>query len=188
MSTNRIIRIIFGLALIGYGLYSGNAWFYLGVIPLFTGIINWCPLEMKMGTCDPASGCCASDTKTTKENACCSLESKEQSKSACCTPKIDATTILATNFASFKTVEPSKSGTTVIEILGTGCTKCVALEKVVNEVTKELEGDFEVKKVSDIEEIMAYNVVSTPGLVVNGKVVSTGKLLSVDEVKNILQA
>ncbi len=60
MAINRIIRIAIGLALIGYGVYSGNAWFYLGIMPLITGIINWCPLEMKMGTCDPASGCCSS--------------------------------------------------------------------------------------------------------------------------------
>jgi len=45
-----------------------------------------------------------------------------------------------------------------------------------------------VKKVSDLQEIMAYNVVSTPGFVINGTVLSTGKLLSVDEVKNILKA
>jgi len=175
MSTNRIVRIVVGLALIGYGLYSGIAWFYLGLILLITGVINWCPLEMKMGTCDPASGCCASN-------------SKETSESACCAPKTDATSAAATNIASFQAVQPSQSGTTVIEILGTGCSKCITLEKVVNEAIKSLDGKYEVKKVSDIEEIMAYNVVSTPGLVVNGTVVSTGKLLSVDEVKKILQA
>jgi len=175
MATNRIIRIVVGLALIGYGLYSGIAWFYLGILPLITGIINWCPLEMKMGTCDPASGCCASSSKDTSE-------------SACCAPKTDTTNAAATNIASFKAVQPSQSGKTVIEILGTGCSKCIALENVVNEAIKSLDGEYEVKKVSDIEEIMAYNVVSTPGLVINGTVVSTGKLLSMDEVKNILQA
>ena len=175
MTTNRIIRIVVGLALIGYGLYSGIAWFYLGFIPLITGVINWCPLEMKMGTCDPASGCCASNTK-------------EPSQSACCAPKIDDTNAAATNVTSFQAVQPSQNGKTVIEILGTGCSKCVALEKVVNEAIKTLDGDYEVKKVSNIEAIMAYNVVSTPGLVVNGTVVSTGKLLNVDEVKKILQA
>lgn len=175
MSTNRIVRIVVGLALIGYGLYSGIAWFYLGVLPLITGLINWCPLEMKMGTCDPATGCCASSTKETSE-------------SACCAPKTDATDVAAANITSFQAVQPSQNGTTVIEILGTGCSKCVALEKVVNEAIKSLDGNYEVKKVSDINEIMAYNVVSTPGLVVNGTVVSTGKLLNVDEVKKILQA
>jgi len=175
VATNRIARIVVGLALIGYGLYSGIAWFYLGAVPLITGIINWCPLEMKMGTCNPESGCCASNTQDT-------------SSSACCAPKTDTTTASTTHFTSFKAVQPSKNGTTLIEILGTGCSKCVALEKVVDEAIKSLDGEYEVKKVSDIQEIMAYQVVSTPGLVVNGTVVSTGKLLSIDEVKNILQA
>jgi len=40
----RPFRIILGLTLIGYGLYSGNGWFYLGVIPLIAGILNFCPL------------------------------------------------------------------------------------------------------------------------------------------------
>ena len=175
MATNRIVRIAVGLALIGYGLYSGIAWFYLGVLPLITGIINWCPLEKKMGTCDPSSGCCASDSKSTDS-------------SACCAPKTDSTSVATTNLSSFKAVPTSEGRTTLIEILGTGCSKCVALEKVVNEAIKSLDGEYEVKKVSDIEEIMAYKVMSTPGLVINGTVVSTGKLLSIDEVKNILQA
>jgi len=175
MATNRIVRIVVGLALIGYGIYSGIVWFYLGILPLITGIINWCPLEMKMGTCDPESGCCASETQETSE-------------SACCAPKTDATTLAATDVTSFKAVQPSPNGATVIEILGTGCSKCIALENVVNEAIKSLDGEYEVKKVSDIEEIMAYNVVSTPGLVINGTVVSTGKVLSIDEVKKILQA
>lgn len=192
MATNRIARIIIGLALIGYALYSGNAWFYLGVLPLFTGIINWCPLEMKMGTCDPASGCCASTT-TKKESTCCSTEassdeaccSTTETTNSCCTPAKKAS---ETKVSSFKPVTKPQDGTTKIEILGTGCTKCVALEKVVNEVINSLEGNYEVEKVSDIQEIMAYNVVSTPGLVINGTVVSTGKLLTADEVKKLLTA
>jgi len=185
MATNRIIRIVVGLALIGYGLYSGIVWFYLGVLPLITGIVNWCPLEMKMGTCDPASGCCASDSKDTG-TSCCS--SQEQSESVCCAPKTDSASASTANFSSFKAVQTSSDGKTLVEILGTGCSKCVGLEKVVDEAIKSLDGAYEVKKVSDIQEIMAYQVVSTPGLVVNGTVVSAGKLLSINEVKKILQA
>lgn len=171
MTTNRIVRIIIGLALIGYGLYSGNTWLYLGILPLFTGLINWCPLEMKMGTCVPESGCCATPASKTE--------------SACCAPTKDMSD---TKVTSFKPVTKPQDGTTKIEILGTGCSKCIALEKVVNTVVEELEGNYEVEKVSDLQEIMAYNVVSTPGLVINGTVVSTGKLLSVDEVKKLLAA
>ncbi|HFB53802.1 MAG TPA: DUF2892 domain-containing protein, partial [Sulfurimonas autotrophica] len=110
MSTNRIVRIVVGLALIGYGVYSGNAWFYLGVLPLVTGIINWCPLETKMGTCDPASGCCATPAKEESATACCATPAPAQAA-----PK------QATNF-SFAV----KTGK--IEILGTGCKKCKELE------------------------------------------------------------
>ena len=69
MAINTIVKIVIGLALIGYGLYTHNAWFYLGVLPLLTGLINWCPLEMKMGTCDPASGCCTTPEDT--NTSCC---------------------------------------------------------------------------------------------------------------------
>lgn len=173
MSTNRIIRIVVGLALIGYGIYSGNAWFYLGVIPLIMGIVNWCPLEIKMGTCDPASGCCTSPNQTKDE-------------SSCCTPlkEVDPKTI-----NSFSTTQKPKiaDGVTQILILGTGCAKCVALLKVVNEAVETLDGNFEVEKVEDIEKIMSYNVVSTPGLVINGEVKSTGKLLSLQEVVALLE-
>lgn len=48
----RPIRIVLGLALIGYGVYSGNAWFYLGVIPLIAGITGLCPLCKITGQCD----------------------------------------------------------------------------------------------------------------------------------------
>ncbi|MDF1877768.1 thioredoxin family protein [Sulfurimonas sp. SAG-AH-194-L11] len=73
-----------------------------------------------------------------------------------------------------------------MEILGTGCAKCITLEKVVQDVIKTLEGNFEVVKVQDIQSIMAYQVVSTPGLVVDGEVKSTGKLLSQEEVRKLL--
>lgn len=119
-----------------------------------------------------------------QNSKCCPSDAKEQTQSACCRPKTETT---VTKITSFKAVEPSQDGTTHIEILGTGCTKCVTLEKVVNEAIASLDGEYEVKKVSNIEEIMAYNVVSTPGLVINGTVVSTGKVLTVNEVKKILK-
>jgi len=74
-----------------------------------------------------------------------------------------------------------------IEILGTGCTKCVALEKVVQEALAKVGGFHQVEKVDDIMEIMKYNVVSTPGLVIDGEVKSTGKLLTVDEVVKLIE-
>ena len=169
MSTNRIVRIVVGLVLIGYGVYSGNAWFYLGVLPLITGIINWCPLEMKMGTCDPASGCCATPAQNESASACCATPAPAQ-----------AVPTQAANF-SFAT----KKGK--IEILGTGCKKCKELETAAKEAVKELKSDYEVIKVEDIQEIAKYGVTSTPALVVNGVVKSTGRVLSVDEIKELIK-
>ena len=69
-----------------------------------------------------------------------------------------------------------------IEILGTGCTKCNTLERVVKEAIAKSGKFVQLEKVADVVKIMEYQVVSTPGLVIDGKVVSTGKLLKVDEV------
>jgi len=73
-----------------------------------------------------------------------------------------------------------------IEILGTGCTKCNALEKVAKQAVAKVGGFHSVEKVEDIQRIMDYGVVSTPGLVMDGEVVSTGKLLNVDEVVSLM--
>ena len=73
-----------------------------------------------------------------------------------------------------------------IEILGTGCAKCKALEEVAKQAIAKIGGFHSVEKVEDIMKIMEYNVVSTPALVVDGVVKSTGKLLSVDEVLELI--
>ena len=74
-----------------------------------------------------------------------------------------------------------------IEILGTGCSKCITLEKVVRDVVSKLEGDYEVVKVDDIMQIMEYNILSMPGFVINGKLISTGKVLSTEEIRKQIE-
>jgi small redox-active disulfide protein 2 len=74
-----------------------------------------------------------------------------------------------------------------IKVLGTGCKKCKALEMNVQTALKEMNMDVVVQKVEDLMEIMKYKVMSTPALVINDKVVSTGKLLSVSEIKKLLE-
>lgn len=74
-----------------------------------------------------------------------------------------------------------------IEILGTGCSKCVALfENVKQAVAKE--GLFvEIEKVEDPIKIMEYSVMSTPALVIDGVVKSSGKVLTVDDIAKLLK-
>lgn len=69
-----------------------------------------------------------------------------------------------------------------IEILGTGCSKCKALEAATKQAVAQKGVFAQIEKVEDITKIMGYGVMSTPALVIDGKVVSTGKVLSVDEV------
>jgi small redox-active disulfide protein 2 len=73
-----------------------------------------------------------------------------------------------------------------IQVLGTGCAKCKSLEKAVREVVAQNGIDAEVTKVEDIMEIMKFNVMSTPALVIDGKVVVKGRVPSNDELKQIL--
>jgi small redox-active disulfide protein 2 len=63
-----------------------------------------------------------------------------------------------------------------IKVLGSGCANCVNLEKLCREVVAENNIDAEIEKVTDYKEIMSYGILSTPGLIVNGKVVHSGKL------------
>lgn len=74
-----------------------------------------------------------------------------------------------------------------IEILGTGCSKCKALEEATKQAVAKIGGFHEVKKVEDIVEIMNYGVMSTPALVVDGVVKSSGKVLSIEDVVNLLK-
>ena len=73
-----------------------------------------------------------------------------------------------------------------IKILGTGCAKCKTLEKVTKEVVEQNMLDATISKVEDIMEIMKYNVMSTPALVVNESVEVKGRIPSADEIKQIL--
>lgn len=183
---SRIFRIALGLSLIGYGIYSGISWFYLGVIPLIMGLINWCPMEKLMGGCKDgncSSGSCTQPNTKEEKTSCCSGDTKSEKQSSCCeTPKEQMVQFSATKPENKTTCCSSSSDKIVIKILGTGCANCVALKKVVDEAVKNIDKECEVLKIEDIEEIMKYQVVSTPGLVINEEVKSAGKLLSIDEV------
>jgi len=74
-----------------------------------------------------------------------------------------------------------------IKILGGGCAKCNQLEEAVREALKQLGMDFAIDHVTNFAQIAAYGVMSTPALVVDGKVVSYGKVLKTEEAVKILQ-
>jgi len=73
-----------------------------------------------------------------------------------------------------------------IEILGSGCARCHGLEDSVRKALTMLDSDAEVVDVTDIRQIMAYGVMSTPALVIDGKVISAGRVLSPEEAKKII--
>jgi small redox-active disulfide protein 2 len=74
-----------------------------------------------------------------------------------------------------------------IKILGGGCAKCKRLEAITREVIDELGLQAEITKVTTMPEIMAYDVMSTPALVVDEKVLSSGRIPEKDEIRNWLK-
>jgi len=73
-----------------------------------------------------------------------------------------------------------------IKVLGTGCMKCKQLEKDVYYALAELNVTADVEKVEDIQKIMSYKVMSTPALIINGKVKVAGKVPKRDEIKKYI--
>ncbi len=73
-----------------------------------------------------------------------------------------------------------------IKVLGTGCAKCKSLEKITRKAVEELNLDASVEKVEDIQKIMEYAVMRTPALVINERVVMSGQVPKVIEMKELL--
>ena len=74
-----------------------------------------------------------------------------------------------------------------IQVLGTGCSKCKMLTANTEKALLELGLPVEIEKVTDIEEILKFRILMTPGLVIDGKVKSACRLPSSDEIKKMLQ-
>ncbi len=74
-----------------------------------------------------------------------------------------------------------------IKILGTGCAKCIKLEELAQKAVAELNAHAEVEKVTDLDKIMSYGVMMTPGLVINEQVKIAGKIPSVEQIKTWIQ-
>ncbi|WP_101910098.1 thioredoxin family protein [Marasmitruncus massiliensis] len=104
---------------------------------------------------------------------------KEETASCCCAGSCDA--------ESMEKAESAKADGASVKILGSGCTKCNQLEAATKAALEQLGMDTMIDHVSDFSQIAAYGVMSTPALVVDGKVVSYGKVLKTEEVIKILQ-
>lgn len=74
-----------------------------------------------------------------------------------------------------------------IQILGPGCAKCKQLAANADAAATELGLEYEIEKISDINDIMNFGVMMTPGLAVDGEVKSVGKVPSVEDVKSMLK-
>lgn len=74
-----------------------------------------------------------------------------------------------------------------LQILGTGCPKCKKLAENVEAAVKALGIEYEIEKVTDINEIMKFGIMMTPALAVDSKVKVVGKVISVEEIKSLIQ-
>lgn len=89
--------------------------------------------------------------------------------------------------AFFGKKKEDERGSSAVKVLGLGCPRCNETERHVKEALEELGMDSTVEHVKDIAQIASYGVMSMPGLVVDGKVVSVGRVLSKDEAVTLLK-
>lgn len=75
-----------------------------------------------------------------------------------------------------------------IQILGTGCTKCNNLADNAKEAAETLGASVEIEKITDLNEIMTFGCMTTPGLAINGHLLSQGKLLKPDQIIKLIKA
>ncbi len=76
----------------------------------------------------------------------------------------------------------------LIQVLGTGCSRCKTLYESVQRAVQESGVDALVEKVEDIQQIMAFEIIMTPGLVINGEVKAAGRVPNVEELKKLIVA
>lgn len=104
---------------------------------------------------------------------------EEKTSSCCCSGDCNEESMAKANSA--------KTEGASVKVLGSGCAKCNQLEAATKAALEQLGMDTKIDHVTDFSQIAAYGVMTTPALVVDGKVVSYGKVLKVEEVVKILQ-
>ena len=93
--------------------------------------------------------------------------------------------MIVRRFANYELAK-LKNNDMEIKVLGTGCPKCKALEKATQNVIAEMGIDANIVKEEDIMNIMGYGIMHTPGLVINEKVVLSGRIPSANELRDII--
>jgi len=73
-----------------------------------------------------------------------------------------------------------------LQVLGTGCPKCRRLAEAVEQAARELEIEYELEKVTDINDIIGFGVMSTPALAIDGKVAVVGRVPAAEEIRKLL--
>lgn len=112
------------------------------------------------------------------------LFAPKKKSSCCCSGQIE---VIPEDTPSKCECPTTKECGKEIIVLGTGCSSCKALFGTVQDVVAKLGIDAIVKKEENLENIMSYNVMTLPALVVNGKVVAKGQNLTVEQVKELLK-
>ena len=75
----------------------------------------------------------------------------------------------------------------IVKVLGAGCTKCKSLEQKLQDLKSQYQLDIEIQKVTELKDIMSYGIMMTPGLVIDGKLKSVGKVPREDEILKWLE-
>ncbi|GAB6034611.1 MTH895/ArsE family thioredoxin-like protein [Galenea microaerophila] len=195
MKGNPIYRLI-GLGIIVSSIlaqWSGQAdftqptWLW---IPVFMAVMmiqatftGFCPMAKFFGQ-DPETGaCCGADTTGT---CCTGSESKAEESSSCCsggeTEQDATTTSNSAQGSSEAQDETAAEGVLVVKVLGTGCANCVSTYQLFEQQAEKLGVPIQLEKVEEIADIASYGVMSTPGVVINGKVVHAGGVPSVKQI------
>lgn len=128
-----------------------------------------------------------SENKEEKKGFWSTLFAPKKKSSCCCGSQIEVVS------EDVKKVDAPSCGcgsagccTKEIIVLGTGCSSCKALYNMVQEAVVQLGIEAKVEKEEDLQKIMAYNVMSLPALVIDGRVVAKGQKLTVEQVKELI--
>jgi len=168
-----------------------------GLQATFTG---WCPMsgflpkDSKTGACcisDTTGTCCAPEEPKANSNACCGDNvSRETSKTDCCSDDKNEPCCSGSGTDENKATATACCGGEGLEIkvLGTGCKTCTNAVKLIETTATEMGVTVLVIKVEDISEIASYGVMSTPGVVIDNKVVHSGGMPTKQNVKDWLSA